>query len=746
MGIINHLRASVATCAIQTMIAAVAASSAVPQTTTTELLETRPELFYRADIDGWGTSVSLRACDGPLYCNGPIELLQLVPRDGTVTVRGEDVRLGPGATQRIELTLPAGLPLIERVTLGAWVTEGDPLAVHDARRYRAKYDSLSSILPGLRQGQRTLDIFVTVVGTEEEVIGGGGFVSSGIAFDQQALSSQTEDVRRMEFFQGALQSGRFTLRAPATGWITAYDEVPESGSTRYAYEISEGRADHVILNMGQGDVARIELGDVALIRVGGDRIFTGRVEMIDDTRVVSGSESRYRVLVRPDTPLPESNLDNLDVDIVVDNFEDGLVIPREALIRHRQSGAGVFRLEDGVLRFRPLVIRDLDAAHYYVSDGLAPGDIIVVGPASAVAALHSGDELSIWVHAKGVVGYGAVDEVSTIPGRIKAVHVEPGQPVRRGDTVISMARPLRWIADVQAELEDAKEGRRTVKFPGWCWTFFVCVRRAKNDRAILLLEQELTALRALERQLVVRAPNDGFIRDVRVKAGDDVYGDVVLTITDMLPSQMQVRVGKEEAAAAGLGVGSRALLRLDAFPQVDSIFKAEIVALSEFDESVHTVVLEVIGPPDAMLVGFTGEAQFEVPLWGQALAAPEVVTHQLQADERVIEEPGSPKTKAAQSQPTPEIRDHVSSTALTALTLVEQGKHVHVLLDLDLPILSGGRIALMGLTVVRTGFPPEPNQNAIIEGNRIEVSPANYPPGTLAIDASGHFVYIWGRG
>jgi HlyD family secretion protein len=141
------------------------------------------------------------------------------------------------------------------------------------------------------------------------------------------------------------------------------------------------------------DAVRLEPGGKVLFeRWGGETVLEGLVHTVEPTGFTKISalgveEQRVRVIVNivspPDDWRRLGDGYRVEAKFVVWERPDALTVPTSALFR-RDSGYGVFVVEDGRARVRPVVTGQGSGLLTEVVEGLAEGETIVVHPGEAI--------------------------------------------------------------------------------------------------------------------------------------------------------------------------------------------------------------------------------------------------------------------------------------------------------------------------------------------------------------------------
>jgi HlyD family secretion protein len=141
-----------------------------------------------------------------------------------------------------------------------------------------------------------------------------------------------------------------------------------------------------------GEAVRVRPGNpVELVNWGGDGTLRGVVRLVEPSAFTKVSalgveEQRVYVLVDPSGPgawAPLSDGYAADGRILVAERADATRVPAGALFR-ADDGWAVFVLEGGRARLRRIHVGDASDGAYEVTDGLGPGEVVLVHPGDKV--------------------------------------------------------------------------------------------------------------------------------------------------------------------------------------------------------------------------------------------------------------------------------------------------------------------------------------------------------------------------
>jgi RND family efflux transporter MFP subunit len=179
----------------------------------------------------------------------------------------------------------------------------------------------------------------------------------------------------------AARSGEFVIRAPMAGIVllravdagqvispaTTLFQLGSMDGVELQAEVDETYADA----LRPGMLARAALS-------GDDRIFSARLTEVSP-RVDAATGGRLIKIA----PVEAMNIPpgrSVDVTIIVERRDAGIVIPRQAVTDATTAPAVLVVDRDGVVRARPITIMDWPARDAIVETGLEAGDRVVLAP------------------------------------------------------------------------------------------------------------------------------------------------------------------------------------------------------------------------------------------------------------------------------------------------------------------------------------------------------------------------------
>lgn len=320
--------------------------------------------------------------------------------------------VGPGTVQaRVPLTLSARVTSIVAsvsVDVGDAVRAGQVLVTLDDRELAARRaavggqqaslaQQVEAARAGVARARADLDL-ARLKKTRDADLLRQGFVSQAV-YDASNAALQAS--------QAALDSAEATLAARIADQATLVQEArvadTQVGFTRLAAPMAAIVTQRLVepgttvapgtpilrlvdpatlwvaTRVDESAVARVQPGQEASIRLRSGETLPGRV-----ARIALQSDAATRELdvhVAFASPPPRFAIDQeAEVRIGV-GFEEGPVIPADALARDRDGRQGVLQVVDGRARFVPVVAGAADGGRVAVRKGLAAGDRVVARPA-----------------------------------------------------------------------------------------------------------------------------------------------------------------------------------------------------------------------------------------------------------------------------------------------------------------------------------------------------------------------------
>ncbi|MDO8884267.1 efflux RND transporter periplasmic adaptor subunit [Pseudotabrizicola sp.] len=201
--------------------------------------------------------------------------------------------------------------------------------------------------------------------------------------DRRAVQSAIQDVARMTALleQAQVQLGRHTLRAPITGTIVAMDaEEGEIADTATVLMTLADLDDLIVeTDVDEAYANQVAVGQLAVLRFSGEtQTRTGTVRTVAGR--VDAATGGLSVRIGFDMAVTAPIGLTVTANIVVDQRDAAMTVPRTALVSE-SGGTAVFLAQDGSARLQPVSVIDWPAARLVVTEGLSPGDWVIIDAA-----------------------------------------------------------------------------------------------------------------------------------------------------------------------------------------------------------------------------------------------------------------------------------------------------------------------------------------------------------------------------
>lgn len=256
---------------------------------------------------------------------------------------------------------------------GTVVTKGDVLARLDPSQQEAIVRQAAS---ALGQG-RILQEQAKISHARNQELG-SLVARSKLEDSKLAVEGADQDVARLTALldQATIQLGRFTLKAPIAGTITARSVDPGQlvDTATVLFTLADTSTLLVETDVDEAYATRIAVGQEAALQLVGSRETLGASVVFVSPRV-DPQTGGLAVKLAPDVALQAPIGLTVTANIVVSR-QDALTVPRTALL-----GDAVFRLIDGHAVLTPVKVTDWPAARLIVTEGLAAGDTVIADSA-----------------------------------------------------------------------------------------------------------------------------------------------------------------------------------------------------------------------------------------------------------------------------------------------------------------------------------------------------------------------------
>lgn len=380
-----------------------------------------------------------------------------LPEARTETVARRDLFatvIGSGQLQpkrKVDISADISGRVVElAVQEGALVREGDLLLRIDPTRYQAAvYRAEAALAQAMASSEQVRANYLQSMASMQrvdEIERGSGLIASAeleqartqaTALEAQLRATQhSVDQARASLAEARDALEKATITAPMSGRVTRVNiqegEIAVIGTMNNPgsllltiAELSEMEA-RVVVN--ETDLPQIAVGDSATVRVDafpGD-VFVGRVARIANSGLYGGQAQRstsFQVTIALDRTSRPLHPDlSATAEIVTDRRAGVLTVPLLALTVQDRDGQtvkqrvpaddprsqaagrrgapprtrgveGVFVVEEGMARFKPVVSGVVGDQYVEIRSGLREGDVVVAGTYQVIRNLRDGDEL-----------------------------------------------------------------------------------------------------------------------------------------------------------------------------------------------------------------------------------------------------------------------------------------------------------------------------------------------------------------
>jgi RND family efflux transporter MFP subunit len=197
---------------------------------------------------------------------------------------------------------------------------------------------------------------------------------------ESAAQMAAQDVARMTALvdQAQIQLGHFTVRAPMTGTVLSRNvELGQSiDPSTVLMTIADLGQSRVETDVDEAYATQIRAGMSAVLQLTGETATReGRVTFVSQR--VDPATGGLAVKLAFDTPVTAPVGLTVTANIVIDRQDAALTVPRTA-IRTENGGTSVLVVKEGIAQLRPVTVIDWPASRLIVTDGLVPGDVVIL--------------------------------------------------------------------------------------------------------------------------------------------------------------------------------------------------------------------------------------------------------------------------------------------------------------------------------------------------------------------------------
>lgn len=272
-------------------------------------------------------------------------------------------------------------PQVGGILADVSVVEGDRVQSGDVV---ARIDSTSQQAV-LRQAMAGLDAALVAQDRAQATLErtralGANVARAALENAESAAQSAAQEVARMTALldQAQIQLANYTIRAPMTGAVLALNVEPGQSidpSTVLMTVADLGRL-VVETDVDEAYATQIREDMPAVLQLTGETATReGRVSYV--SRRVDAATGGLAVQLAFDSPVAAPVGLTVTANIVIDRRDAALTVPRTA-VWTGEGGPAVLVVAEGVARLRPINVIEWPAARLIVTEGLAPGDVLVI--------------------------------------------------------------------------------------------------------------------------------------------------------------------------------------------------------------------------------------------------------------------------------------------------------------------------------------------------------------------------------
>jgi RND family efflux transporter MFP subunit len=203
---------------------------------------------------------------------------------------------------------------------------------------------------------------------------------------ERSLQAATQDVTRMTTLveQAQIHLADYTISAPITGTVLELNVEPGQNVDPSTVLLTIADLSQLVVetDVDEAHAMQIRAGQQALLQLLGDTTGRGgRVAFVSQR--VDPATGGLAVKLAFDDPVTAPVGLTVTANIIVERRDAAITVPRTA-IRTGDDGTAVLVVVDGIAHRRPVAVIDWPAARLIVTDGLAPGDVVIVDSAGIV--------------------------------------------------------------------------------------------------------------------------------------------------------------------------------------------------------------------------------------------------------------------------------------------------------------------------------------------------------------------------
>lgn len=277
-------------------------------------------------------------------------------------------------------------PVTARVTSiavkeGATIKQEQTLLHFDARDVLTRIEERQAVLSVALEVQQSAKLDWESLAQIYEL---GGESKKSVTDAQLKLHSAVRDVNAIqsEIRRQRFELERFSVKSPITGIVTAVPANKGSWVSQgeVLMKLSGSASREIEVKIDSGDTNTVSLGKVVTLSSEAypGTEWTGKITWIAPATKMEGSSNTLDVRVSLSDRAPHLVLgQQVDVNIPTASADDVLVIPSVA-VSTRQGKSSVAVIENGAIRFVPVILGISELKSTEVKNGLSAGQIIVL--------------------------------------------------------------------------------------------------------------------------------------------------------------------------------------------------------------------------------------------------------------------------------------------------------------------------------------------------------------------------------
>ena len=224
---------------------------------------------------------------------------------------------------------------------------------------------------------------------------GGNVTRSALDAAARGVQSAEQEVARTTALvdQARVQLENYTIRAPMTGTILALNVEPGQSIDPSTLLMTIADLNQLVAetDVDEAYATQIHAALPAVMQLAGEATRRdGRIARV--SQQVDAATGGLAVEVSFNEPVRAPVGLTVTINIIVDSLDAAITAPRAA-IQTTDAGDAVFVVTDGAARHRAVSVIDWPAGRLIVTEGLAPGDVIVLD----ATGISDGQEVRVGV-------------------------------------------------------------------------------------------------------------------------------------------------------------------------------------------------------------------------------------------------------------------------------------------------------------------------------------------------------------